>query len=252
MKQRQLGVVVIAAGKGTRMRSALPKVLHALCGRSLIGHVLAVADALDSAYTVVVLSPEKLGPVRAQSGERYSYAVQAEQLGTGHAVLQARPALPGPADDVLVLYGDTPLLRPETASAVVNLRRASGALVGIMSLHTPPPSGYGRIVRDAAGQVVAIVEERDATPEQFALTECNSGVMCFDAAWLWQALDHIPRNPVNGEYYLTDLAALAWPSAGWAQLWRCRRLMRARPGVSTIGCSWRRPRRPCASGFWSG
>jgi len=214
MKQRQLGVVVIAAGKGTRMRSALPKVLHALCGRSLIGHVLAVADALDSAYTVVVLSPEKLGPVRAQSGERYSYAVQAEQLSTGHAVLQARPALPGPADDVLVLYGDTPLLRPETASAVVNLRRASGALVGIMSLHAPPPSGYGRIVRDAAGQVVAIVEERDATPEQFALTECNSGVMCFDAAWLWQALDHIPRNPVNGEYYLTDLAALAVAERG--------------------------------------
>src|SRR5215210_5580909 len=137
MNDHQLGVVVIAAGKGTRMRSVLPKELHALCGRSLIGHVLAVADALDPAYSVVVLSPEKLGPVRAQSGERYIYAVQAEQLGTGHAVLQARPALPGPADDVLVLYGDTPLLRGETASAVVDLRRSSGALVGIMSMHVP-------------------------------------------------------------------------------------------------------------------
>src|SRR5215213_8043346 len=220
MKQPQLGIVVIAAGKGTRMRSALPKELHALCGRSMIGHVLAVADALDPAYTAVVLSPEKLGPVCAQSAagahqERpYIYVVQAEQLGTGHAVMQARPALPGPSNDVLVLYGDTPLLRPETASAVVDLRRASGALVGIMSLHAPPPSGYGRIVRDAAGQVVAIVEERNATPEQFALTECNSGVMCFNADWLWQALDRIPRNPVNAEYYLTDLAALAVTERG--------------------------------------
>jgi bifunctional UDP-N-acetylglucosamine pyrophosphorylase / glucosamine-1-phosphate N-acetyltransferase len=214
MNQRQLGIVVIAAGKGTRMRSALPKELHALCGRSMIGHVLVVADALAPAYTVVVLSPEKLAPVRTQFGERYIFAVQAEQLGTGHAVLQARPALPGPSDDVLVLYGDTPLLRAETARAVLDLRRANGALVGIMSMHVQPPSGYGRIVRDAAGRVVAIVEERNTTPEQFALTECNSGVMCFDAAWLWQALDRIPRNPAKGEYYLTDLAELAVAERG--------------------------------------
>jgi bifunctional UDP-N-acetylglucosamine pyrophosphorylase / glucosamine-1-phosphate N-acetyltransferase len=214
MNERKLGVVVIAAGKGTRMRSALPKELHMLCGRSLIGYVLAVADALDPVYTVVVLSPEKLGPVRAQSSERYIFAVQAEQLGTGHAVLQARPSLPGTSDDVLVLYGDTPLLRAETAHAVVDLRRSSGAQVGIMSMHAPPPSGYGRIVRNAAGQVEAIVEERNATPEQFALTECNSGVMCFEAAWLWPVLDRIPRNPAKGEYYLTDLAEMAVAERG--------------------------------------
>jgi len=218
MIQRQLGIVVIAAGKGTRMRSALPKELHALCGRSMIGHVLALAETLDPVYTVVVLSPEKLDPVRAHENARtertYSYALQAEQLGTGHAVLQARPELPNPSDDVLVLYGDTPLLRPETARAVVDLRRASNALVGILSMHVQPPSGYGRIVRDTAGQVVAIVEERNATPEQFALTECNSGVMCFDAAWLWQALLRIPRNPIKGEYYLTDLAEMAVDERG--------------------------------------
>src|SRR5262249_38967202 len=148
--------VVLAAGKGTRMRSALPKELHPLCGRPLIGHVLAVADRLEAVYTVVVLSEDKIGPVREPFGERYRYVVQVEQLGTGHAVLQARPALPTASDDVLVLYGDTPLLRPETARAVVGLRRASGALVGILSLHAQPPSGYGRIVRDAAGQVIAI------------------------------------------------------------------------------------------------
>jgi bifunctional UDP-N-acetylglucosamine pyrophosphorylase/glucosamine-1-phosphate N-acetyltransferase len=214
MNQRQLGIVVIAAGKGTRMLSALPKELHPLCGRSMIGYVLAVADALDPAYIVVVLSPEKLDAVHARAGDRYVYAVQSEQLGTGHAVLQARAALPGPSDDVLVLYGDTPLLRSETARALVELRRSSGALVGIMSMHAQPPSGYGRIVRDAAGQVVAIVEERNATPGQFALTECNSGVMCFDAAWLWEALDRIPRNLVKGEYYLTDLAEMAVAERG--------------------------------------
>jgi bifunctional UDP-N-acetylglucosamine pyrophosphorylase/glucosamine-1-phosphate N-acetyltransferase len=214
MNEPELGIVVVAAGKGTRMRSALPKELHPLCGRPLIGHVLAVADELAAAYTVAVLSEEKIGPVRERFGDRYAYALQRDQLGTGHAVLQARPARPRDSDDVLVLYGDTPLLRPATARAVVDLRRASGALVGIMSMHVPPPSGYGRIVRDAAGQVSAIVEERNATPEQFALTECNSGVMCFDAAWLWPALDRIPRNPVKGEYYLTDLAAMAVAERG--------------------------------------
>jgi bifunctional UDP-N-acetylglucosamine pyrophosphorylase/glucosamine-1-phosphate N-acetyltransferase len=180
----------------------------------MIGHVLAVAGALASAYTVVVLSPEKLGPVRSSFGDWYDYAVQREQLGTGHAVLQAHSALPGPSDDVLVLFGDTPLLRPETARAVVDLRRASGALVGIMSMHAQPPSNYGRVVRDPAGQVVAIVEERNATPEQLALTECNSGVMCFEAGWLWEALRHVPRNPVKGEYYLTDLVEMAVAERG--------------------------------------
>src|SRR5262245_51595195 len=214
MNKYRLGIVVLAAGEGTRMHSSLPKVLHPICGRPLLGHVLAVADALEASAVVVVLAEETVGQVRAQFGERYSYAVQSERLGTGHAVLQARSLLLNQSGDVLVLYGDTPLLRAETARAVVDVRRESGALVGIMSMHIPPPSGYGRIARDAAGQVIAIVEERNATPEQFALTECNSGVMCFDATWLWEALDRIPRNPAKGEYYLTDLAAMAVAERG--------------------------------------
>ncbi|HEX9371164.1 MAG TPA: NTP transferase domain-containing protein [Roseiflexaceae bacterium] len=229
----QLGIVVIAAGQGTRMRSALPKVLHPLCGRTLLGHVLAVADALAPVYTVVVLSPDTVEQVRERfgasgrkgrdgdgghdevsAGHPYVYAVQAEQLGTGHAVLQARSSLPVPSDDVLVLYGDTPLLRAETARAVVDLRRATGALVGLMSFHADPPAGYGRVLRDAAGQVVELVEERNATPEQYAIGEGNSGIMCFDAAWLWEALDRIRRNPLKGEYYLTDLVAMAVAQRG--------------------------------------
>src|SRR5215211_1800216 len=124
---RQLGIVVLAAGEGTRMRSRRPKVLHSICGRALLGHVLAVADALEPARTVVVLAPDTIAEVRASLGERYSYVVQAERLGTGHAVLQARPVLLDQTDDVLVLYGDTPLVRATTARAVVDIRRTSGA-----------------------------------------------------------------------------------------------------------------------------
>src|SRR5262245_27707870 len=129
MNDLRLGIAVVAAGEGTRMRSSLPKVLHPICGSPLLGHVLAVADALEAAVTVVVLAEETVGQVRSQFGERYSYAVQGERLGTGHAVLQARSLLVGWSDDVLVLYGDTPLLRAETARAVVEARRASGALL---------------------------------------------------------------------------------------------------------------------------
>lgn len=209
----KLGTVILAAGEGTRMRSALPKVLHPVCGRPILGHILALADTLDAA-TVVVLAADTLERVSATFGERATYVVQRERLGTGHAVLQARDALRGRVDDVLVLLGDVPLLRPETARRLVAQRRESGALVSVLSFHASPPTGYGRIVRDEAGRVTALVEERDATPAQRAVTEVNSGAICFDAAWLWPALDRIERSPVKGEYYLTDTIALAVADGG--------------------------------------
>jgi bifunctional UDP-N-acetylglucosamine pyrophosphorylase / glucosamine-1-phosphate N-acetyltransferase len=214
MNDLRLGIVVLAAGEGTRMRSSLPKVLHPICGRPLLGHVLAVAGALEAAVAVVVLAQETIDQVRAQFGERYGYAVQAERLGTGHAVLEARSLLLNRSDDVLVLYGDTPLLRAETARAVVEARRASGALLSLLSFYAHPPTGYGRVLRDAAGHVIELVEERNATPEQRAIAEGNSGIMCFDAAWLWDAVGRIQRNPVKGEYYLTDLVAMAVAERG--------------------------------------
>jgi bifunctional UDP-N-acetylglucosamine pyrophosphorylase/glucosamine-1-phosphate N-acetyltransferase len=210
----KLGVVIIAAGEGTRMRSSLPKELHPLCGLPMIGHVLGAAQALDSARTVLVLSERKLEPVQAMFGRGYEYVIQSQRLGTGHAVLQAREAMRGASDDVLVLYGDVPLLRPETARAAVEARRASGALVCVLSFVADPPTGYGRIVRDGDGHVTALVEERNATPAQRAITECNSGITCADASWLWNALDRIQPNPVNGEYYLTDLVELAVTAGG--------------------------------------
>jgi bifunctional UDP-N-acetylglucosamine pyrophosphorylase / glucosamine-1-phosphate N-acetyltransferase len=220
MNDLRLGIVVLAAGEGTRMRSSLPKALHPICGRPLLGHVLAVADALEAAITTVVLAADTIDQVRAGFGagphqdRPYSYVVQAERRGTGHAVLQACASLLNRSDDVLVLYGDTPLLRAETARAVVAARRDSGALLSLLSFHAHPPAGYGRVLRDTAGQVIELIEERNATPEQRAISEGNSGIMCFDAAWLWEALMRIRPNLVNGEYYLTDLVAMAVAERG--------------------------------------
>ncbi|GAB4213846.1 MAG: hypothetical protein OHK0022_51500 [Roseiflexaceae bacterium] len=191
------------------MRSALPKVLHRLCGRPMLGHVLALADLLAPQRTVVVLSPQTLDQVQAAFGGHYTYVPQAERLGTGHAVLQAREALGGREGQVLVLFGDTPLVRAETAQTLLQAQHAAGSLVGVLSFQSDPPTGYGRIVRNAAGQVEALVEERDATPEQRAITEVNAGVMCFDAGWLWEQIDRIPLNRHKHEYYLTDLVAMA-------------------------------------------
>lgn len=210
----QLNIVVLAAGEGTRMRSARPKVLHTICGRTLLGHVLAVADALGAAHTALVLAPHTIEAVRAELGDGYSYVAQAERLGTGHAVLQARQALVAYGGYVLVLYGDTPLLRAATAQALVDLVRSSGALVGLLSFHADPPTGYGRVVRDAAGFVLDLVEERSATPAQRAIMEANSGVMAFDAAWLWDRVARLPINEAKGEYYLTDLVRIAVAERG--------------------------------------
>jgi bifunctional UDP-N-acetylglucosamine pyrophosphorylase/glucosamine-1-phosphate N-acetyltransferase len=209
-----IGIVVIAAGKGTRMKSDLPKVLHPLCGRPLIGHVLGVADTFATSSTVVVLSRDTIASVRTAMGDHYTYVTQTELLGTGHAVLQARDALQGKVDQVLILYGDTPLIRSETAQELLSLQRESSAFVGLLSFHADPPTGYGRVLRNAAGHVIELIEERNATPEQRAITEVNAGMMCFDAAWLWSRIDAIKRNPLKGEYYLTDLVAMAVDESG--------------------------------------
>ncbi len=210
----ELCIVIIAAGEGTRMRSALPKVLHPLCGRPMLGHVLALADALAPERTAVVLSPQTIDQVREAFGGRHRYVAQAERLGTGHAVLQAREALRGAGGQVLVLFGDTPLVRAQTAQTLLEERHTAGAAVGLLSFQSDPPTGYGRIIRDAGGRVVGLVEERDASPDQRAITEVNSGVMCFDASWLWEHIDQIPINQHKREYYLTDLVGMAVAQRG--------------------------------------
>jgi bifunctional UDP-N-acetylglucosamine pyrophosphorylase / glucosamine-1-phosphate N-acetyltransferase len=211
-----LAVVVLAAGQGTRMRSSVPKVLHRIGGKPLLRHVLDTADVLASDTTVVVLAPDTLGAVRAELGPRYTYVAQAERLGTGHALQQAqgllseRPSI----ERVLVLFGDTPLLRPQTAQALVDGQRASGAPVALLSFVADPPTGYGRVVRDAQQRVVGIVEERDASREQRAINEVASGLFCFAASFVWKGLAALRPSASNGEYYLTALVATAVAAHG--------------------------------------
>jgi bifunctional UDP-N-acetylglucosamine pyrophosphorylase/glucosamine-1-phosphate N-acetyltransferase len=190
------------------MKSALPKVLHPLAGRPMLEYVLDAARALDPAALVLVVG-EGADQVRRTLGDGITYAVQAEQLGTGHAVQQARDAGAGRADTVLVLYGDTPLIRPETLRRMVAEHEATGAVATILTFRPTDPAGYGRIVRHGhTGQVEAIVEDKQATPEQKTIDEVNSGLLCFRDDWLWACLDRLERQP-GGEYYLTDLIGMA-------------------------------------------
>lgn len=189
------------------MKSKLPKVLHPLNGRPLIEHVLATAQGLDPAAVVMVVGHEA-GQVRQALGEQVTFVEQSPQLGTGHAVQQAQAALQGKAGAVLVLYGDMPLLRLETLRGLIEVFRQSGGPLAMLTVIEADPRGFGRVVRSEAGQVLAIVEEADCTPEQRAIKELNVGVYVFDADWLWANLPRIPLSP-NGEYYLTDLVGLA-------------------------------------------
>jgi bifunctional UDP-N-acetylglucosamine pyrophosphorylase/glucosamine-1-phosphate N-acetyltransferase len=204
MTQTLAAAIVLAAGEGKRMRSATPKVLHEVVGRSLLGHVLAAVDHLKAARTLVVVGHGREA-VTAALPEGVEAVVQDEQWGTGHAVqvvLEAVPALTGP---VLVLYGDCPLLTPETLRQLVNASGSGPA--AMLTAHQPDPTGYGRVIRDQTGAVRGIVEERDATEEQRSLTETNPGVYIFDAASLREALADLTPDNSQGELYLTDVIA---------------------------------------------
>lgn len=203
-----LDIVILAAGQGTRMKSTLPKVIHPVAGRPMVAEVVATAQALDAYHTVTVVGHGS-EQVREAVGENVQFVIQAEQLGTGHAVLQARPALANSdADTVLVLYGDSPLITADTLRRALSHHKEAGAMVTLLSFMPQDPTGYGRIVRDSNQNVVAIVEHRDATDAQKQIRESNSGFMVFDAAWLWEQLPMLKPSP-KGEYYLTDMTALA-------------------------------------------
>jgi bifunctional UDP-N-acetylglucosamine pyrophosphorylase/glucosamine-1-phosphate N-acetyltransferase len=216
-------VVVLAAGKGTRMKSPRAKVLHRLAGRSMIGHVLAVAAELEPERALVVLSPDMAevaaevdrGPLPA------TIVFQEPQLGTGHALLVARAQLPA-AGDVLVLYGDTPLLTAASLLRLLEARRAAGAAVAVLGMRPPDPAGYGRLAF-AGGELAAIVEERHADDELKRNGLCNAGIMAFDAARLSTLLDALELRTPKNEYYLTDVVeharARAWPRVALEMPW---------------------------------
>jgi len=203
-------VAVLAAGRGTRMRNDLPKVLHPLAGFPLIAHVLRTAAAIAPQRTVVVLGhgAERVRPVVADLAPDAAVVVQKPQLGTGHAVQVALEALPE-RGTLLVLYGDTPLLRATTLQRLLDVHRREGAALTLLAIRPEDPGSYGRIVVDAAGVPSAIVEARHAPPELLASNLCNSGVLAAEIDVLRALLPRIPRHPEKGEYYLTELVRLA-------------------------------------------
>lgn len=201
-------IVILAAGKGTRMKSAMPKVLHPAGGLPLIEHVLRAADALKPATTVLVV-----GHLAAQVQEALSkrpglrFALQEPQLGTGHALLQAEPHLAGATGTVVLLSGDVPLLRAETLADLVQRHESAGAAATVLTARVSGPHEYGRIVREN-GRIAAIVEHKDATPAQRAIDEVNSGIYAFALEPLFDALRSIGSANAQGEYYLPDLVGI--------------------------------------------
>ncbi len=203
-----LAAVILAAGQGTRMVSDYPKVLHPVLGRPMVLWSIDVARRAGAEGIVLVVGVGSEA-VRKVVGESATYAVQAQQLGTGHATLQARDTLLGASRAVLVLYGDMPTVRAETLAALVELQRSSQAAVALLTVKSDDSMGFGRIVRDERDQPVAIVEEAVATPEILALRELNCGIYCFDAQFLWEYLPRVQLTPPKNEYYLTDMVGLA-------------------------------------------
>ena len=204
-----LNIVILAAGQGKRMQSNLPKVLHPIAGRPMLTHVLDSARALGAQRIAIVVGhgAEQVKQAYATQ-EDLQFALQQPQLGTGHAVLQAVPLLQeSHADDVtIILYGDVPLVQPDTLRALLNAR-ANG--VAILTEILSDATGYGRIVRDVKGNVCAIVEHKDATPEQRAIQEVNTGIMAVPTRQLKSWLAKLTNNNAQGEYYLTDIVGLA-------------------------------------------
>ncbi|POX57099.1 bifunctional UDP-N-acetylglucosamine diphosphorylase/glucosamine-1-phosphate N-acetyltransferase GlmU [Streptomyces sp. Ru71] len=208
---RPAAVVVLAAGEGTRMKSATPKVLHEICGRSLVGHVLASARQLDPENLVVVVghAREKVTAHLNEIDPGVRTAVQEQQNGTGHAVRIALEQLGGAVDGtVVVVCGDTPLLTGETLTALAATHSADGNAVTVLTAEVPDATGYGRIVRDDSGAVTAIVEHKDASETQREIREINSGVFAFDGALLADALKKVRTDNSQGEEYLTDVLGI--------------------------------------------
>lgn len=202
-------VVILAAGKGTRMKSATPKVLHPAAGLPLLEHVLRAASAVEPASVVLILG-HQADLVRQAFAKRLglNFALQEPQLGTGHALLQAEPALQGTTGTVLLLSGDVPLLAPATLRALVERHNEAGAAATVVTAVVDAPDGYGRIVRDDAGGIAAIVEHKDASQGERAISEVNSGIYAFDLPRLFGALREIGSANAQGEYYLPDLVRI--------------------------------------------
>jgi bifunctional UDP-N-acetylglucosamine pyrophosphorylase / glucosamine-1-phosphate N-acetyltransferase len=203
----ETSAVLLAAGQGTRMKSALPKVLHPLLGRPLIFYGLETLQAVTGNKPVAVIG-HGAQAIRQTVGDLAEFVLQEPQLGTGHAVQQAQALLEGKTSQVLVITADMPLLTAETLQRMILAQEMNSGPITMLTLIAEDPHGFGRVVRAADGRVAAIVEEAQAAPEQQLIRELNASAYCFNAGWLWEALPRIPLSP-KGEYYLTDLVDIA-------------------------------------------
>jgi bifunctional UDP-N-acetylglucosamine pyrophosphorylase/glucosamine-1-phosphate N-acetyltransferase len=201
-----LSIVILAAGKGTRMKSAQAKVMHSLAGRPLLQHVIDTAKQLTPTRLTVVAGNGAAQVLPFLEGNQVDAVMQTEQLGTGHAVMQAKAAMTE-TDQVLVLYGDVPLTKMTTLQALIDCVADGG--VGILTTRLADPTGYGRIVRDLTEKVTCITEQKDADDATLAIKEVNSGIMLLPSQWLLSSLDKLGNDNAQGEYYLTDMIALA-------------------------------------------
>jgi bifunctional UDP-N-acetylglucosamine pyrophosphorylase/glucosamine-1-phosphate N-acetyltransferase len=209
-ESRPAAVIVLAAGEGKRMKSRTPKILHSLCGRSMLGHALAAAQDLCPERLVVVTGHgrDQVGPEVARLVPDATVVVQEQQLGTGHAVRMMTEAVGAIHGVVVVTYGDMPLLRGETLQELVRAHQAGGSAVTVLTTMATEPAGYGRIVRDKAGTLARIVEDRDATSEELAIQEINSGCYAFDGALLLDAIKRVTTDNAQGQEYLTDVIGI--------------------------------------------
>ncbi|MGZ7895426.1 bifunctional UDP-N-acetylglucosamine diphosphorylase/glucosamine-1-phosphate N-acetyltransferase GlmU [Lactobacillus crispatus] len=197
-------VVVLAAGKGTRMKSKLYKVLHKVCGKTMVEHVVDAAQGVNPAEIVIIVGTGA-GDVEKVLADKSKFAFQEKQLGTGDAVMTAREELGDKDGATLVVTGDTPLFTTDTFNELFKYHAEKGNAATVLTAKAPNPFGYGRIIRDDQGNVLRIVEQKDGKPEELKVKEINTGVFCFDNKKLFEALKHVNNDNAQGEYYLTDV-----------------------------------------------
>jgi bifunctional UDP-N-acetylglucosamine pyrophosphorylase/glucosamine-1-phosphate N-acetyltransferase len=217
--------IILAAGQGKRMKSKLYKVLHPVCGKPMVGHVLQTVKETDCERTVVIVG-HGAEAVQAYIGDNAEFVLQERQLGTGHAVLQAEPLLGSEEGTTVILCGDTPLVTSESINALLAKHEKTNAAATVLTAVMPNPHGLGRIIRGEDGRVQRIVEQKDCTPEEAAIQEINTGMYCFDNRKLFQALKQVTNANAQGEYYLTDVIEIlkkagetveAQPAADYAE-----------------------------------
>ncbi|MGG3509287.1 bifunctional UDP-N-acetylglucosamine diphosphorylase/glucosamine-1-phosphate N-acetyltransferase GlmU [Paenibacillus lautus] len=199
--------IVLAAGQGKRMKSKLYKVLHPVCGKPMVGHVLQTVQQVNCERSVVVVG-HGAETVRAYLQDAAEYVLQEQQLGTGHAVKQAKELLGGEEGSTIVICGDTPLVTSETLENLLKLHESNNAAATVLTAHMDNPKGYGRVIRGEDGSAFRIVEQKDCSPEEDAVTEINTGTYCFDNKKLFAALDNVTNQNAQQEYYLTDCVGI--------------------------------------------